>query len=146
MLMRTLTPAAIIVLLALSGAQGGDQAVVKKELEALRGNWNAVIKGAVDTDQKLLQQFSMVENSLQIRIGGNHIDFTFTVDPTKKPKEITLATMLRDGSDRSMPGIYELDGDTLKLCLGERRPTEFKTDAASKQSSFVLKREKKKDR
>jgi uncharacterized protein (TIGR03067 family) len=148
-LMRTLAPVAVVVFLILGGAQAGDEVLIKKELEALRGNWNVLIKGAEKADQDLQQQFSMVENSLQIRIGGASIDLKFTVNPAKKPKEINITRMLPDGSDTSMLGIYELDGDTLKLCFddfGKKRPTEFKTKPGSKQSNFVLKREKKKEK
>jgi uncharacterized protein (TIGR03067 family) len=147
--MRTLASVAVVGFLILGGAQTGDEALKKKELEALRGNWNVLIKGAEKADQDLQQQFSMVENSLQIRIGGASIDLKFTVNPTKKPKEIDMTRTLPDGSDTSMLGIYELNGDTLKLCFndfGKKRPTEFKAKAGSKQSNFVLKREKKKDK
>jgi uncharacterized protein (TIGR03067 family) len=137
--MRTLFSVAALGFLVLA-AQAGDEAVVKKELDALRGNWNVVRGGDPD------MQFSMVENSLQIRIGGASVDLKFTVNPAKKPREIDMTWMLKDGSDTSMLGIYELDGDTLKICFdepGKKRPTEFKAKANSKQSSFVLQREKK---
>ena len=144
--MRTLASVSVVVFLILGGAQAGDEALLKKELEALRGNWN-VVKGGADQDSQ--PQFSMVENSLQIRIGGASADFKFTVNTAKKPKEINITKMLNDGSDTSMLGIYELDGDTLKLCFdgfGKKRPTEFKAKDGSTQSNYVLKREKKKDK
>jgi len=137
--MRAFATLTVVVFLMLSGAQAGDEALVKKELEALRGNWN--VKGP---DDELQTQWSMVEDSLQIRIGGTYIDARVKVNPAKKPKEIDIITLLADGSDRVIPGIYKLDGDTLEVCLddsGKKRPTEFKA-----KGGFVMQREKKKDK
>jgi uncharacterized protein (TIGR03067 family) len=57
--------------------------------------------------------------------GGQSRDGEYKLDPTAKPKTIDL---ISDG--RPAPGIYELDGDTFKLCMSEGsnavRPTEFK--------------------
>jgi hypothetical protein len=36
-----------------------------------------------------------------------------------------------------------LEGDTLTLCLGEKRPTDFKAKEGAAQMVWVLKREKK---
>jgi uncharacterized protein (TIGR03067 family) len=65
----------------------------------------------------------------------------FRLDPTKKPKQIDM----RDGAQ----GIYELEGDTLKLCWDQQaktngRPTKFAHDKKDSVHYFVLKREKKK--
>jgi hypothetical protein len=43
-------------------------------------------------------------------------------------------------------GIYEISGDTLKVCFdpeGKKRPTEFKTAAGSQTTLAVYKRVKK---
>ena len=45
-----------------------------------------------------------------------------------------------------MPGIYEISGDTLKVCFdpeGKKRPTEFKTEAGAPTVLVVHKRVKK---
>jgi uncharacterized protein (TIGR03067 family) len=59
---------------------------------------------------------------------------TFTVRPTKTPKEIDLvgvfSTISGDEKGKKELGIYKLDGDTLTLCLADEglttRPTGFK--------------------
>src|SRR5262249_45781648 len=54
------------------------------------------------------------------------MQLTFTVDPTKKPKTIdSTATTGPDKGKKSL-GIYEFDGDTLKICYNEKeRPKDF---------------------
>ncbi len=51
----------------------------------------------------------------------------YKLDPAAKAKAIDLTE-----SGRVVPGLYELDGDTLKLCIAEgqngARPTELKPD------------------
>jgi RNA polymerase sigma factor (sigma-70 family) len=63
------------------------------------------------------------------RPGDETFEYTYTIDPEKKPKEIDL-TM----DDMTYPGIYELKGTTLKLVGGslERpRPTDFDSTATT---------------
>jgi len=120
---------------------------VKNELPALRGTWN-VVMGAAEK-QGLNTQFSIVEDSLRIEIGGVFKDFPIKVNPAKKPKEIDIITLAPDGSVKWMLGIYFLENDTLNICFddfGKKRPAEFKAKAGSKQANYVLKREKKKDK
>ncbi|MBY0460837.1 MAG: TIGR03067 domain-containing protein, partial [Gemmataceae bacterium] len=60
------------------------------------------------------------------------------LDPAKTPRTINLSVREGQGKDSVMLGIYELDGDALKLCFdpeGQARPTEFKADA---KTGFVL--------
>jgi uncharacterized protein (TIGR03067 family) len=145
--MRILAAVPIVALFLVAGAQAGDEALVKKELAALRGNWN-VVKGAAE-NQDVNMQFSIVEESLRIDIGGAFKDFTIKINAAKKPKEIDIITIAPDGSDLAMLGIYQLQGDTLRICFadfGKQRPTEFKAKADSKQVHYVLKREKKQDK
>ncbi len=55
----------------------------------------------------------------------------FTFDATKSPKRITMPgkTAPDAKADRTIAGIYELKGDTLRVCFaeeGKALPTEFK--------------------
>jgi uncharacterized protein (TIGR03067 family) len=142
--MRVLAAVSVVALSLLAGARAGDEALVKKELAALRGTWN-VVKGAAE-NQDVNTRFSIVEDRLRIDIGGAFKDFTIKINAAKQPKEIDVITLAPDGSDRAMLGIYQLEGDTLQICFddfGKKRPTEFKAKADSKQANYVLKREKK---
>jgi uncharacterized protein (TIGR03067 family) len=67
---------------------------------------------------------------------------TIELDPSKKPKTIDLTTEF-DGQKATLKGIYQLDGDELKICFGQQRPKEFPTKVDSGTMLYVLKRDKK---
>lgn len=73
---------------------------------------------------------------------GELKDADFKLDPAAKLKTIDL---IMDG--RTALGIYELDGDTLKLCVAEgdkaTRPEEMKADGKARIAVVTFKREKK---
>jgi uncharacterized protein (TIGR03067 family) len=70
---------------------------------------------------------------------------TQKLDPSKSPK--TLDAKVTDGPNKRVVylSIYEISGDTLKVCFdpeGKKRPTEFKAESGS-QTLVVHKRVKK---
>jgi uncharacterized protein (TIGR03067 family) len=70
---------------------------------------------------------------------GNEEKVFFHLDPSKKPKQIDFS--------EGVKGIYEPNGDTLKMCWDKRaktrgRPKQFPTDKKTDLDFLVLKREK----
>jgi uncharacterized protein (TIGR03067 family) len=66
---------------------------------------------------------------------------TFKLDAAQKPKHLNLTTPGR----QSIKGIYELQGDNLKICFGKpgsERPADFKTKENSGFMCVTLKRAK----
>lgn len=67
----------------------------------------------------------------------------YKTDDTKTPHHITMTVVAGTDDGKSAEGIYEVDGDTLKICYGlpgAERPKDFKTTTGSKENCFVLKR------
>jgi uncharacterized protein (TIGR03067 family) len=62
---------------------------------------------------------------------GEHPDRgTYTIDSATKPKSITVVGTQGPNQGKTYPAIYELDGDTLRVCYdlsGAKRPAEFKS-------------------
>jgi uncharacterized protein (TIGR03067 family) len=122
---------------------------VKKELAKLKGTWivvSAEREGeAIDrlNDDKLIIE----DGKITVKGKDNDHGVTFKLDPTTKPK--TIDATPTDGPEKDLvaEGIYELDGDQLKLCFCRpglnSRPTEFATKAGSNHILIVSKREKK---
>jgi uncharacterized protein (TIGR03067 family) len=65
--------------------------------------------------------------------------FSFRLDPTKAPRAIDMVPLDGAWKDLKMPGIYQLDADTLTICFhdgpSDGRPKDF---AAPKDSTIVV--------
>ena len=101
--------------------------------DALRANLKFVIKGdefVVKGDDEITKQYAKGK---------------ITVDPTAKPRTIDFA--IGEGSEKGLvvEGIYEWNGDEIKVCaymLGKERPTEFASKEGSHTVLIVIKKEK----
>jgi uncharacterized protein (TIGR03067 family) len=108
----------------------------KKDLEKLQGVWIMTAmetEGHVLTPEDFEGRNSLYEgDSLSLRAGETvRRRGIVTLDPTRTPK--AMNTWDADGpyADQTLPGIYELDGDNLKVCFarpGEPRPTKFSSN------------------
>ena len=70
---------------------------------------------------------------------------TTSIDDSKQPRQLDIKGIEGPNKGKTMLAIYELEGDTLKVCYdleGKSRPMEFKTEKGSKQFLAVYKRVK----
>ncbi len=70
---------------------------------------------------------------------------TYTIDSAAKPHTIDITGTEGPNLGRKIPAIYELSGDTLRVCYalgGAPRPTEFKTSAGTKYFLVTYHRKK----
>ena len=127
---------------------GGDP--TKTDLDKLQGNWVMV---SMETEGHEVEAEDIKDNRAVYE--QNHLTLKtgdrvrrrgiVTLDPGRKPKAIN--TWDQDGpyDDQTVPGIYELEGDTLKLCFarpGQERPKEFTTKSGTAFLLCVYKRQK----
>jgi uncharacterized protein (TIGR03067 family) len=120
------------------------------ELKKFEGTWKFV-SVEVEGDEVPEERFAddrLVIKGRQFRssAGGKTNHGVFKIDPTAKPKTIDLTFTDGPGKDQTQKGIYELEGDTQKICFslpGRPRPTEFVSKADSRLMIQVLEREKR---
>jgi uncharacterized protein (TIGR03067 family) len=133
------------------GARPDDKADVVKELKKFQGTWTfesveaggkeepaAAFKGMTITFEG--DRYTVKNGDEVIQVG------TQKLDPSRSPKtiDVTVAEGLNKGA--VMLGIYEVSGDTLKVCFdaeGKKRPTEFKSAPGSQTFVNVHKRVKR---
>ena len=145
--------AAVLVLTAgLSLAAGdGNKEHLDMEYAKLEGTWHVL---SLEVDGMKIPKETIKESKLIIK--GKEFTMkekvatykgTFSIDPSKKPKTIDIKFTEGPENGNTSLGIYELDGDDLKLCLSvttKERPTEFSAKPKSGHGFEVLKREKPK--
>ncbi len=107
----------------------------KEELKKLQGTWKIELQ---DEDGKTLSGadlkgrtisfgstlFLVRKKAAMVQIGK------IKIDPAKKSMNVSIEKGTHEGD--LLPGIYDLDGDTLKICLstdGDSRPKDFKPGA-----------------
>ncbi len=129
--------------------QAPDEAAVKKELAKFEGAWRY---DSMEMDGKSIPLVGFEDARLTIKgkdfvskeVGATHKG-TFSLDLAKKPKTIDVIFSEGPEAGKVYKGIYELDGDTYKVCMavpGKDRPTAFETKPGSNCVLEVLKRAK----
>ena len=119
-----------------------------KDVEKMKGSWTvaeAVRNGepAGEDDVKKLG-VTIKDSTLTFSTGDDTYDVPSSWTPAKKPKTIDAMPAGGQFKDMKMLGIYEIKGDTLKMCYGMpdkgASPKEFKSKAHSGTILLVMKR------
>ena len=121
------------------GARADDKTDVEKELKKFQGTWtfesveaggktlpNADFKGMTVTFELDKYTVKMGDEVIQVA--------TPKLDPSKSPKTIDVSVTKGIDKGATIRGIYEINGDTLKVCFDRegKRPTEFKSTPGSR--------------
>jgi uncharacterized protein (TIGR03067 family) len=130
-----------------------------KDLAALQGTWTVVTveEAGKKAPQERVEKMRVVikESTMTIQeekaSGTRDERATFKLNLATKPKSMDIMpTWSENGLSKEAAkpilGIYEVDGDSLKICWVEgkaERPTKFATEPNSRLTLFVLKRQSK---
>ena len=123
----------------------------KKEPPSLLGEWaiESVVVGGKDSQAPAgaLRFTFQADGTLAVRDGKDDPrPVGYKADPAKSPAHLDIVPPAASGRPAT-PAIYQIDGDTLTICLdqqpGGERPREFASPAGTQLSLFVFKRVKK---
>jgi uncharacterized protein (TIGR03067 family) len=139
---------AVGLLLAAGAPSKDDQA--RKDLDEMKGTWKAVggEEGGKPVTEEQARKFKLVVDGDRYTYtveDGSEEQGTIKLDPGQKPKAMDVMIQSGDDKGKSQHGIYEVEGDTLKLCFappGEERPKEFATKEGSMTTVLIFKRQK----
>jgi uncharacterized protein (TIGR03067 family) len=128
-----------------AGKEAGEQ-----ELKRIQGTWKFVsqeMEGKPRPPEEVAKlTITFTGDKWSVRESGKEVQAgTHKLDPSKKPAQIDAVVTEGEGKGSTMLGIYELKGDTMKVCFdpkGKERPTSFTAKAG--QFAAVIQREKKK--
>jgi uncharacterized protein (TIGR03067 family) len=146
----------IVAACGLIAANAAQDDVAERDTKELQGTWKTVasevegqkVEAFGTTTRVVIKGDQYIVEYPPSESGEEKVSvMTFTVDANKKPKAIDFASTTDPGGGKLSKGIYELEGDTLKICFnpekGGDRPTEFATKAGSRVRCITLKREKR---
>lgn len=133
------------------GAAADDKADLEKEVKKFQGAWTfeSSEAGGKKLAASELKGFILIfeGDKHTVKKGDDVIQVgTQKLDPSKSPKTIDVTMTEGPNKGTVMLGIYEIDGDTLKVCFdpeGQKRPIEFKNAPGSQNFVNVHKRVKK---
>ena len=134
---------AVIVALIAAGSPTDEE--TERDQKRIQGTWQAV-SGEV-AGQNLPKQrvedltIAFAGEKVTVTTSNGSRESTYRLDAAKKPRTIDLT----DENGRTAPGIYEFEGDTLRICVnqgGSERPTSFGTKPDTRLRLYVFQRKK----
>jgi len=144
--MKTLTLLAILSLIAVMTTFAADQ---PDDAKAIQGTWlpvKAALAGKPMPEEFLKKIVSLQLDNGKYVVTAESLDKgTYTLNPTAKPKILDVTGGTGPNVGRKIPAIYELEGDTLRICYnlgGSAHPTEFKSPTGTKFFLIIYQRKK----
>jgi uncharacterized protein (TIGR03067 family) len=145
--MRQMVLVLFMWILCLAASGRGADAKAAAEIE---GTWlpaTAELGGKMLPDE-VLKSIKLVikDDRYTVTVGKALDQGTLKRNDTAKPRKMDITGTEGPNKGKTIPAIYELNGDTLRICYdlsGTSHPTEFKTTEGSKRYLVTYKREKR---
>jgi uncharacterized protein (TIGR03067 family) len=135
-----------LVLALVPAARADDKA---DDWKGLKGTWKvekAIFMGNESTDMFGTLILTIEEGKYAVDFRGQEEKGTIKLDPAKKPKQMTIQPTEGTNKEMTFLAIYELSGDTLKVCYdlgGKEAPAAFESKAGTLTLLITYKRDKK---
>jgi uncharacterized protein (TIGR03067 family) len=124
--------------------------VIADELKRFEATWRFV---EIEVGGQKVPEKAFAKDTLILKgktfasfVAGKLVHGEFKIDPLAKPKTIDIIFTEGPGKGHSQKGIYELEGDTQKICIAmpdQPRPPDFVTSPENEHIIEILKREKR---
>jgi uncharacterized protein (TIGR03067 family) len=109
------------------------------DAKAVQGNWGIIkaeLAGQPMADAVIKTiSLKLDDGKYEVFVGEHPDRGTYTLDTSTKPRSMTVIGTEGPNQGKTFPAIYELKGDTLRICYdlsGAKRPTEFKSVAGTR--------------
>ena len=119
---------------------------IEEELKRFKATWRFI---DIEAEGEKIPAKAFEKDTLVLKgnqftsyVAGRVVHGVFKINPLAKPKTIDIIFTEGPGKGHSQKGIYELDGDTQKICIAmpdQPRPTEFASKPDSGHILEVLK-------
>jgi uncharacterized protein (TIGR03067 family) len=124
-------------------------AVASKDAESIQGTWapaKAELAGNPLPDEVLKTIILKLDHgNFDVSVAGQPDKGTYTLETSSQPKVITIKGTEGPNKGKTIPAIYELKGDSLRICYdlsGAKHPGEFKTEAGTRLFLVTYQRKK----
>jgi uncharacterized protein (TIGR03067 family) len=141
------TAAVVVLGVVLITPARGDE---KAELKKLEGTWmptTAQFGGRNWPDEQLkATKLVIADGKYTVTVSGQDDKGTLKVDANAKPATMDIVGTDGPNKGRTIPAIYELSGNTLKICYaldGKERPGTFESKMGTRLFLVEYKREKR---
>lgn len=130
---------ALTVLAGFAKAEGPSDEELAKAKAALKGTWQvtSLEEGGDQVPVGITSQLKHIfhDEAIVMVVGEKEKLAQYKLDPTASPKTIDIIR-----KNEVELGIYELEGDTLRICLSKdlRRPTKFESKSETGRNALVI--------